>query len=101
MAFYLIVVSRGCSPVSVCRLLIAVASLVAERGLLGSGLQKLRPMGSHGCGSRAPEHRLNNCGAQASLLCGMWDLPGSEPMTPALPGGFFTSEPPGKPHLFL
>ena len=29
----------------------------------------------------------------------MWDLPGSgiEPMTAALAGGFFTTEPPGKP----
>jgi len=29
----------------------------------------------------------------------MWDLPrpGMEPMSPALAGGFFTTEPPGKP----
>ena len=29
----------------------------------------------------------------------MWDLPGPgiEPVSPALAGGFFTSEPPGKP----
>ena len=29
----------------------------------------------------------------------MWDLPGSglEPVSPALAGGFFTTEPPGKP----
>ena len=29
----------------------------------------------------------------------MWDLPGSgiEPMSPVLTGGFFTTEPPGKP----
>ena len=29
----------------------------------------------------------------------MWDLPGSgmEPVSPALTGGFFTTEPPGKP----
>ena len=28
----------------------------------------------------------------------MWDLPGTgiEPLTPALAGGFFTTEPPGK-----
>ena len=31
--------------------------------------------------------------------CDMWDLPGSgiEPVSPALAGGFFTSESPGKP----
>ena len=34
----------------------------------------------------------------ADLPCGMWDLPraGIEPMSPALTGGFFTTEPPGK-----
>lgn len=31
----------------------------------------------------------------------MWDLPGSgiKPETPVLEGGFFTSKPPGKPHI--
>ena len=35
------------------------------------------------------------------LLCGMWDLPrpGLEPVSPALAGGFLTTEPPGKPYL--
>ena len=28
------------------------------------------------CGARALEHRLSSCGAQAQLLCGMWDPPG-------------------------
>ena len=39
------------------------------------------------------------CGAQAWLLHGMWDLPslGTEPMPPALAGGFIITEPPGKP----
>ena len=33
----------------------------------------------------------------------MWDLlrPGIEPMSPALAGGFFTTEPPGKPHTYI
>ena len=33
----------------------------------------------------------------------MWDLarPGIEPMSPALAGGFFTSEPPGKFRIFF
>ena len=32
----------------------------------------------------------------------MWDLPGSgiEPVSPALAGRFFTTEPPGKPQQF-
>ena len=32
----------------------------------------------------------------------MWNVPGSgmEPVSPALAGGFFTTEPPGKPWLF-
>ena len=31
--------------------------------------------GVSSCGSLAVEHRLGSCGAQASLLCGAWDLP--------------------------
>ena len=32
------------------------------------------------------------------VVCGMWDPPGQgmEPMSPALVGGFFAPEPPGK-----
>ena len=43
--------------------------------------------------------RLSNCGSQAQLLRGMWDLPrpGLEPMSPALAGRFSTTVPPGKP----
>ena len=45
------------------------------------------------------EHRLNTSGAWAYLLCGMWDLLGIgiKPMSPALAGGFCTTEPPRKP----
>ena len=52
--------------------------------------------------AQALEHRLSSCGAQTlSWLCAMWDLPGSEiePVSPALAGGFFTMEPPGKPKI--
>ena len=33
----------------------------------------------------------------------VWDLPGTglEPVSPALAGGFLTTEPPGKPLLFI
>ena len=50
------------------------------------------------CHSQALDHRLK-CGAQAQLLCGEWDLhgPGIQIVSPALTGGFFTTEPPGKP----
>ena len=48
-------------------------------------------------GSRA---QAQYCGAWPSLLRGMWNHPGSgiEPMSPALAGGLFTTEPPGKPN---
>ena len=47
-------------------------------------------------GSRAQDC---SCGAWASLLRGLWDLPGSgiKPMSPTLAGEFFTTEPAGKP----
>ena len=77
----------------------------------GSSLRRLLfcrawPLGNEGfssCGSQALEHRLSTCGAQALLPCSMWDLPRSEiaPMSPALAGGFLTTEPPGKPKVFL
>ena len=55
--------------------------------------------GLSSCGSRALERRLSSCGAPASLLHGMWDLPGPglEPVSPALADGFLTTVLPGKP----
>ena len=62
-------------------------------------------MGFNNCGTQAQwlsspalGHRLKSCGAQAQLLYSIWDLPGSgiEPVSPALAGEFFTTEPPGK-----
>ena len=49
-----------------------------------------------GCSSQALEHRLSSCGTWDH---GMWDPPGSgiKPVSSALAGGFFITEPPGKP----
>ena len=51
--------------------------------------------------NRLQTHRLSNCGSQAQLLRGMWDLPrpGLEPVSPALAGRLSTTTPPGKPCL--
>ena len=51
------------------------------------------------CGAQVLEHGLNSCGTWAWLLHGTWDLPGPgiEPVSPALAGRVFTTEPPGKP----
>ena len=70
---------RGLLFIAVRGLLIVVASLVAEHGLQARG--------------------LSSCGARASLLRLMWDLPGPglEPVSPALAGGFLTTAPPRKP----
>ena len=40
-------------------------------------------------------------GLFALLLPSTWDLPGPgiEPLSPALAGGFLTTEPPGKPQI--
>ena len=74
---------------------IAGASLAAEHRLPG-------PPAS-ATAVHALEHRLRSCGAQAWLLRGMWGLPrpGNELVSPALAGGFFTTEPPGKPNKLL
>jgi len=56
----------------------------------------LRRMGS-GCMG------FSSCGVWAYLFLGMWNLPGAgiEPVSSALPGGFLTTEPPGKPSPLL
>ena len=48
--------------------------------------------------SQAADHKLNSCDTLFLLLSGMWDLPrpGIKPVSPALAGEFFTTEPPGK-----
>ena len=63
------------------------------------GAQALGRVGFSSCGSWALEHRLCSCGTRAYSLHGTWDLPGPgiEPISPALSGGFFTAESPGKP----
>ena len=70
---------RGPLFIAVCGPLTVAASLVAEH--------------------RLQTHRLSNCGSQAQLLRGMWDLPrpGLEPVSPALAGRLSTTAPPGKP----
>ena len=65
---------------------------------LGAQASVVAACGLSSCGSRALEHRRSSCGTQAQLLCGLWDLPGPglKPVSPALAGGFLTTEPPGK-----
>ena len=50
------------------------------------------------CGAWALESRLSGGGAGSSLVPSLWDLPrsGIWPMSPALAGCLFTTEPPGK-----
>ena len=57
----------------------------------------VRGPGSYG--PQAPRNSLISGGTQTQLPPGMWDLPrpGIKPVSPALAGGFFTTEPPGKP----
>ena len=52
---------------------------------------------------RLQTRRLSDCGSQAQLLRGMWDLPrpGLEPVSPALAGRFSTTAPPGKPCILF
>ena len=58
-----------------------------EHGLQACGLSS--------CDSQALEHRLNSCDTRTQLLFGMWRHPrsGMESVSPALAGGFFTTEP--------
>ena len=81
---------QGLLFVAACRLLIAVASLVAEHRLQGTWASEVV--------ARVLEPGLSSCGPWALFFLGMWDLPGLgiKPVSPALPGRFFPTEPPGK-----
>ena len=74
----------GLSPVAVPGLLTAVASPVAEHRLWGVWASAVAARGLCSCGSQALEHRLSGSGAEALLLCNMWDLPspGIQPYSP-------------------
>ena len=90
--FSLLAASGSVSLVVVCGLLIAGASRCRAQAVGCSGFTS--------CSSQAQQLCCTgpHC---ALLLCDTWDLPGLEikPMSPALAGGFFTIEPPGKPHV--
>ena len=75
------------------RFLIAVASLVVEHRLQSPGASGIAVPRVWSSGSIVEAHGL-------SSVHSMWDLPGSdiELMTPGLADGFFTTEPPRKPH---
>ena len=49
----------------VCRLLVAIASLVAEHGIHGARATVVVVHGLSSSGSQALEHKLNSCGTQA------------------------------------
>ena len=97
MGFSPVAVSGGYSLTDVHGLPIEVVSHVAEHRLYGAQALVVSGSGLSSCGSQAPEHRFNSCGARAQLFCGMWDPTGPrvEPASPALADGFFTTEPPG------
>ena len=83
--FSLVAASRG--SIAVHQFLIAVASLVTENGFYCTWASVVVACG------------LITAVAWAYLLCSMWDLPrpGIKPMSPALAGGFFTTERPEEP----
>ena len=76
-------------------------SLVALSGGYCCGTRALGLTGFRSCDCRALEHRLSSCArvVAGSVALSMWDLPGpgTKPVSPALAGRFFTTEPPGKP----
>ena len=74
------------------RLLIKVASLVAEQAL-GTWSSVVAARGLRSCGSQALGLGLNSGGIQASLLWGVWNLPRPEIklVPPALACGFWST----------
>ena len=87
LLFWVFVAAHGLS-------LVAVSGGYSSLQCAGSSLQWFLLLQS--TGSRLSG--FSSCGARASLLHGMWDLPGPglEPVSPALAGGFLTTVPAGK-----
>ena len=75
------------------------ASLVVKQGLQVMQASVAAICGSVVAAHGVLEHRLKSCGTRAQLFRGLWDFSksGIEPVSPALAGRFFTTEPPGKP----
>ena len=73
--------------------------LIVEHRVKGMQASEVAPFGLSSYDSCSLEHRLGSCGAQAYLLFSMWDptQPGIKPVSPALAGRLFTTEPSGKP----
>ena len=65
---------------------------------LGRAAHVLLARGLSSGSSPALAHRLNSCGSRAQLPCCTWDLlgPETEPVSAALAGRSFTTEPPEK-----
>ena len=85
-AVFPLVVASGGYSVAACRILIAVASLVVERGL-----QEFQHLDSIVAAPGAWSPGSLNVVLRDQLLHGMWHLPrsGIEPGSAALAGGFF------------
>ena len=83
-------------------------SLVGESwGCSLGAVHRLLSVAEHAWASVAVTHRLLGSDSiivvQTQLLCSVQHLsqPETEPVSPSLAGGFFPSEPPGKPKNFL
>ena len=82
--------SAGSPLVAVFSLLIAAASFVVEGGLAWTS--GVAAPGTHNTGAIVVAHGLS-----CSAAYGIFPDQGSNPVSPALAGGFFTTQPPGKP----
>ena len=101
--FSWVVVSRGSSLVAVCGLLMAVTSLVAEHRLRAHRLQQLWHVSSIvvAPGLQSADSIAVAHGLSCPVACGIFPDQLMETLSPALAGGCFTTEPPGKPQSLL
>ena len=98
MCFQDVCVSSGCSgPPAVRPSLAGWAGTALQWQYAGPSSCRAQALGA--LASMVVVGGFSFCSTGAELSPGMWDLPGPgiEPMSPALAGGFFTTEPPGKP----
>ena len=98
--FSRVAASGGYSPLTAQELLNSAAPLVCSTGSGAHRLRRLQHMGSLVAAPRL-WNRVKSCGTWAHLLS-MWDSSrsGFKLMSPALAGGFFTTEPQRNPGSF-
>ena len=82
---------------------IAVVSLAVEHEVQDAQASVVAACGLNACSSRTSRAQAQQLWHMGLVVLSMWDIPGSgiKPVSPALAGGFLTTDPSGRPTSLL